>query len=265
MNQQEKINEMVMKKLEEELAYIGDDIKVLAEGTVDDYPKVYEDDFIKYMLPYMLNLVEKQEENNTAFINNWVNLVGDLLTDFYVVNESGDILFRVPKYLTDYDNVNTPISDVSYITILKEFDMEQERAPEKAEADLNKTMDILSSMVQADKNSLREFYDLYILLRKRYNDYYLGYKCNFYNSVLDNIKNEIQKLNDDLYNMDPDDDSTEIENRIIELNKEKSNIIDKLDELGCSGIETKHQLNNDSNDIYLEENDFDYGDVDYDD
>jgi len=164
-----ELNEKYTKKLEEELSYINEDLVKISEDSPDNLPKVLEKDFVTYLLPYILNLVDKKE-NDKAFFNNWMNLVGDITLPFYVVDNSNNILFKVPRYLARFDEDNTPISDVSYITILKEFDAEYKRIPTKAMNDLSKVVDSLSSIVAMDKESLKELVEFYFNIRNRYKD-----------------------------------------------------------------------------------------------
>ena len=164
-----ELNEKYVKKLEEELSYINEDLVKISEDSPDNLPKVLEKDFVIYLLPYILNLVDKKE-NDKAFFNNWMNLVGDITLPFYVVDDNNNILFKVPRYLARFDEDNTPISDVSYITILKEFDAEYKRIPTKAMNDLSKVVDSLSSIVAMDKESLKELVEFYFNIRNRYKD-----------------------------------------------------------------------------------------------
>ena len=223
-----ELNEKYVDKLKDELEYINDDLKSLSEDSPDILPKVLEDDFVEYLLPYMLNLVDKKE-NDKTFFNNWMRLVGDVTVGFYVVNRNGDILFKVPKYLGRLDDINTPISDVSYITILKEFEKEYERIPVKAENDLSKAIDTLSSMVAIDRESLQEVFSFYVFIRKRYEDYYNEYKSKIETLQLNQIEERIEELQQQLYNSDPEDYVTK-----DKIEKELKALIKKRNELSPS-------------------------------
>jgi len=250
-----KLNEKYADKLKEELAFLEEDLAKLSEDSPENLPKVLESDFIEYLLPYMLNLVNR-EENGKAFFNNWMNLVGDITLGFYVVDTTGNILFRVPRYLASFDNVNTPISDVSYITILKEFESEYERIPEKAEHELDKAMTALASMVKANPDSVNELFKFYIFLRDRYKDYYNYYKTNMYKEQVDILNKRIKDLENKLNTIDPETkDYENTLNEIDKLSKEKSELIKKIESMGETYTYNEE----------IEEPAVDYSDIDYED
>ena len=224
-----QLNEKLKKRLEEELSYINYDLEAIVKDNPEDLPKVYEEDFKKYLLPYMLNLVNKNEDvNSKAFFNNWIELVGDVVKDFYVVDEYGNILFKVPRYLAHFDNTNTPISDVSYITILKEFEVNYERFPEMAEKELDKVLNAISSMVRVNVNDIKIAYEFYKFLRERYKDYYLNYKKNYYLTVLKGIEQELSKIENQL---EENNDDNLIKKK-TELLDYKNKVLEELNKLG---------------------------------
>jgi len=254
-----KVNEKYSKKLEEELDFIVGDLEQLTKDSPEDLPKVIEDDFIVYLLPYMLNLVDKKE-NDKAFFNNWMNLVGDVTIGFYVVDENGNPLFKVPRYLGRFDNKNTLISDVSYVTILKEFEAEYERIPEKAVYELDKAMTVLASMLKIDEESLKELFQFYVFLRDRYKDFYISYKTNMLKEQLNTTEQELTDLTNKLEDLDPESKEYEkLVNRIKELEKTKDKIIEDVEKL--SGVDYKE---NDI-DYTVKTNENSYEDIDYED
>lgn len=268
INEVNKISEEFLKGLEQELSYANEDVVALAMGDDDDLVKVYEDNFIKYLLPFMLNLVDKADEDNTkAFMHNWINLAGDLMKPFLVVDHAGEPLFKVPKYLADYDQDNTPISKVSYVTILKEFETEYERVPNLAEANLDRAMKSISSMVSIGSDSLKDYFEFYYTLRNRYQDYYNNYNIAKYNEILKDINEKIINLKDRILGFYPEDpDYNDMELELEELEKEKEKYINLIKELNGEVKESdveKHIGDNDDEFNYSSA--FDYGDVDYDD
>jgi hypothetical protein len=252
-----EVNEKYKDKLKEELSYVFEDVEVLSEENVEDLPKVYEDDFKEYLLPYMLDLVDKSyEENSKAFFNNWVNLAGDVLKPFVVVDSYGSILFKVPRYLARYDDETTPISDISYITILKEFRSEYERFPEKAEQELIKTTETIASMFKINKESVREIIEFYINIRKRYNDYYTYYKSNQIKEEITLIEEHISKFKQKIEEAIPESSIYyELNNKIEKLNKEKDKLIEELSKLGYGY----------STDVKESNSKTEYEDIDYED
>jgi hypothetical protein len=252
-----EINEKYKDKLKEELSYVFEDIEILAKDNIEDLPKVYEEDFKEYLLPYMLDLVDKNdEENSKAFFNNWVNLVGDVLKPFIVVDSYGNFLFKVPRYLARYDDETVPISDISYITILKEFRSEYERFPEKAEHDLTRTINTIASMFKISKESVKEMIEFYIDIRKRYNDYYIYYKSNQIKEKLVLIDEQISKFKQELDEADPESSTYyKLTDEIEKLNKEKNKLIEELNKLGYEYSGNNQELSNN----------VEYEDIDYED
>ena len=263
-NNVKQIEQDFLKNLEEELSYANDDIMALADGDSGDLPKVYEDDFIKYLLPFMLNLIDKNDsENSKAFAHNWVNLAGDLVKPINVVDHAGEVLFKVPKYLANHDQDNTPISKVSYITILKEFETEYERVPSLAEANLNRAMNSIGSMVSIDEESLRDYMELYYTLRDRYAGYYNNYTVTKYNEILKEINDKIIALKDRILGVYPEDpDYGDMEMELEELENDKEKYVNLIKSLNGTVIEDKTIANDAEEDSF---DAFDYGDVDYED
>ena len=261
-----KLEEKFFKNLEEELSYVTDDIKTLADEDPDDLPKVYEDDFIKYLLPFLLNLVDKNDTDDAVvFKHNWINLTGDLIKPFNVVDHSGNILFKVPKYLANYDQDNTPINKVSYITILKEFKNEYERTPNLAEVNLDKTMKSISSMVSIDNEAIKEYLRFYYMLKDKYENYYNNYNINKYNTILNGVNNEINKLEDRLQAMYPDDvDYNDMVLELEELKIEKEKYTNLIKQLNGT-VEDSIPIENKNEDEIDYSSAFDYSDVDYED
>ena len=250
-----KLNEKYINKLKEELSFLEEDLIKLSEDSPENLPKVLESDFIEYLLPYMLNLVDRKE-NDKAFFNNWMNLVGDVTLGFYVVDTTGNILFKVPRYLASFDDVNTPISDVSYITILKEFESEYERIPEKAEYELNKALTTLASMVRANPNSINELFKFYLFLRNRYKNYYNYYKANIYKEQLNTLNKRIKDLENKLNTIDPETKDYENSlNEIDKLNKEKNELIKKIESIDDTFTYSEE----------IKESAVNYSDIDYED
>jgi len=259
------IDERRQTALVEELEYVNDGLKELVEDNEDDLVKVPEEVFKEYFLPYMLGLIDKDENNNKVFFNNWMNVAGDIVLGFFVVDKNGEILFKVPKYLADYDDVNTPISDISYITILKTFEKEYERAPGTAENELKQSMDAISSMVGISPESAKTFFEFYKILRERYNDFYIDYKTRMYTTQLEGINSNLVDLENDLLNIDPEDrkNIASIKKQITEMEKEKEKVTLALAKVLNKDVEDiKDSTEELVETAYVEE---DYSDVDYED
>ena len=249
-----KLNEKLKKRLEDELSYINYDLETIVKDNPEDLPKVYEEDFKKYLLPYMLNLVNKNEDvNSKTFFNNWMELVGDIVKGFYVVDEYDNILFKVPRYLAHFDSTNTPISDVSYTTILKEFEISYERFPEMAEKELDKILGIVSTMVKVDINDVKIAFNFYRFLRQRYEDYYIEYKKNYYLTILEGIEKEFNRI-----------DNQSEENNNDNFIKKKTELLDYknkvLEELNKLGIDIDKDCNTD-----IENENKEYEEIEYED
>ena len=189
------INEALLKDLEKELEYY----KESAEEIVNDDdmdPKIPESTFVRYFLPFLLDMVERNEENYKRFVNNWIAAGGDLVKDLIVTddNDTDKKLFKIPSLLAKPDKSGY-FSEISYSAIIGEIRHMFELDSTVGERTTEMYMEKLAKIYKVDKEYLESLVNLYKTLYERYN----------------HLKEEMNVAVSDKKPMDSEDENDEIE------------------------------------------------------
>jgi len=186
-----EINKKYLHLLEEAIASSAEEIKKFVEVESDeDLNRVSESVFVEYILPYLLGKVEHNEENNRRFFINFYNIAGDPKRPFIVVDDkTNEKLFTVPPLLGDYDNVNTPLEEISYATIVNNYNLTVENNRVLAEKELEPVLEAISKIVKVNPRDIKNVIEFYNMIKERYG------------SLLEESKEVEQQDKDDDYDL----------------------------------------------------------------
>lgn len=153
-------------------------------------------EFETYFLPYILNLVERDEMSTMVYTRNLLDKTNDNYhTPLAVIDydEEGEkyIRYELPPYMLGIDTKS--VSDISFSGLIAMYDNIKVDNPFKARDLLKKSMEELGSIVQMDKKYVHYFRELL----KINNDYeYL--KTNKENNSIGKT-NDVEEEEEDLF------------------------------------------------------------------
>jgi len=190
----------------EELKEITKDISKLVPEPV----KIDRQTFEKYLLPYLLMEVERNDENNFIFQYNFLKLTnGSYHREIVVIDENGEVMFLLPPLVLD---VELKEDRISISTVIKKFYNLFENHYHGVEKELVKDLNEVVKSLKLDE-------DVYAKYIVEFNKVFSYYKDRFLKAYKKRLGIEDEE----------DDDKNENKNNnITSLNKinEEDDIFD---------------------------------------
>ena len=130
---------------------IGNIIKDIRNGIVErEINKMPESVFKEFFLPYFNG--EEEITNDNHIIAKWVEFSGGVYNPVDIVDNSGEIITRIPQLIKNSDTNRDKSNSIDYSTIVSEFNLRSKRSSVAGDAYLDKTLNVVGKTIIEDES-----------------------------------------------------------------------------------------------------------------